>query len=207
MSGPCWSEIRPGLVALFTELAQNPVGLQAPEWSAEWQDGPRKAAPVTGPLKGVTLTMRITTIAAFGSGDESRYEATDNGELQETIYGLRRVTLNLQCETTHIDDSQWAMAVLERIRTRMSRRRVFSQLTALNVGLIDILPARDVSVKSRQHTLSKASMDVILTLVASDQDPVTTGVIEKVEIQSLIHDTDGELLPVPPNYTENITTP
>jgi hypothetical protein len=205
-SGPNWSDIRPGLVELFTELAQNPAGAQAPRWSAEWNDsGDRKASPVTGPLRGITLTLRITTVAGVGR-DEIRYE--DAGQdLQETIYGLRRVTLNLQCEATHIDDSQWALSVLERIRTRMARRRVFRALCALNVGVIEILPARDVSAKSRQHTLSQASMDLLLTMVASDRDPVVTGVIASVVITSKLEDVDGQLLPTPPNYTDTITTP
>lgn len=205
-SGPCWSEIRPGLVELFTELAQNPNGVQAPKWSAEWQDtGDRKAAPVTGPLRGVTLTMRITTVAGIGR-DEIRYEAAGQ-DLQETIYGLRRVTLNLQCEAAHIDDSQWAVSVLERIRTRMARRRVFRRLCELNVGVIEILPARDISSRSRQHTLSRGSMDLLLTMVASDRDPVITGVITTVIITSKLQDVDGQLLPTPPNYTDTITTP
>lgn len=205
-SGPCWSEIRPGLVALFTELAQSPRGIQAPEWNAEWQDGPRKAVPVSGPLRGVTLTMRITTIAGIG-WDETRYESAPDGNLQEIIYGLRKVTLNLQTEATHVDDNQWALSILERINTRLSRSRSFDALIALNIGLTDILPARDISSRSRQHTLSRGSMDLILCMVASDRDPIPTGVLAKVEITSLIEDTDGVVMPQPPNFTTNITTP
>jgi len=205
-SGPNWSDIRPGLVELFTELAQNPAGVQAPNWNAAWQDaGDQKAAPVTGPLRGIKLSMRITTVAGIGR-DEIRYEAAGQ-DLQETIYGLRRVTLNLQCEATHISDNQWALSVLERIRTRMARRRVFRRLCDLNVGVIEILPARDISSRSRQHTLSRSSMDLLLTMVANDRDPVVTGVIATVVITSKLQDVDGQLLPTPPNYTDTITTP
>ncbi|HYQ47158.1 MAG TPA: hypothetical protein VER11_34545 [Polyangiaceae bacterium] len=205
-SGPCWSEIRPGLIELFTELAQNPRGIQAPEWKAEWQDGPRKAATNSGLLHGVTLTLRITTIVGVGSGDEIRYEEAGQ-DLQETIYGLRKVTLNLQCESSQPSDAQWPMSILERIRTRMSRGRVTDRLLDLNVGVIDILAARDISSKARAHTLSRANMDVLLTMVASDRDPVVTGVLAKVEITSLLEDTDGAVMPQPPNFTTTVTTP
>lgn len=212
-SGPCWSEIRPGLVELFTELAQSPKGYQAPQWKAEWRDsGDRKATPVTGPIKGVTLTLRITTIAGVGDDDARLEDAGD--DLQESIYGLRKVTLNLQCEAAHIDDSQWALSLLERIRTRMSRTRVVERLLDLNVGVIEILPARDVSAKSRQHTLSKANMDLLLTMVASDSDPVTTGVITEVwittvELKDVADDEDGNpvLLTSPPDVPTIITSP
>lgn len=207
MSGPCWSEINPGLVELFTDLAQSPSGVQTPGWQAEWQDRARKGAPVSGPLHGVTLTMRITSVEGLGGGDDVRHEDAGAGQLQESIYGLRRVTLNLQCESSQPSDNQWALSVLERIRTRMSRQRVVDRLLSLNVGVIDILAARDISSRVRQHTLSRASMDMLLTLVASDEDPVTIGWIRSVEITSELQDTDGDVMPQPPNYIDTITTP
>jgi hypothetical protein len=212
MSGPCWSEIRPALIELFTELAQSPRGVQAPEWNAEWQDGQRKAAPVTGPLVGVTLTMRITTVAGIGGGDESRFEEAADA-LQETLFGLRKVTLNLQCEASQISDAQWALSVLERIRTRMSRTRVIDRLLDMNVGVIEMLAARDISSRARQHTLSRASLDILLTLVASDEDPVTTGVIASVVIEGTVKDADqildehGQVQPAPYTFTTTITSP
>lgn len=211
-SGPSWSVIRPGLVELFTELAQNPRGVQAPAWKAEWQDGQRKAAPVSGPIHGVTLTLRITTVVGVGRGDDVRYENAGQ-DLQENIYGLRKVTLNLQCESSQPSDNQWALSVLERIRTRMSRGRVRERLIDLNVGVIDILTARDISSKARQHTLSRASMDLLLALVASDEDPVTTGVITSVwitpELKDVVDDEDGNpvLITNPPDNPQIITSP
>ena len=210
-SGPGWSEIRPALVELFTELAQSPRGSQAPEWNAEWQDQSRKMAPNSGPLHGVTLTMRITTIVGLGE-DDNRYEESGQ-DLQETIYGLRKVTLNLQCESSQPSDNQWALSVLERIRTRMSRGRVVDRLHDLNVGVIEILAGRDVSGKARQHTLSRASMDMLLTLVASDEDPVTTGVITSVVIEGTLTnadqavDEDGDVHEAPYTFTTTITSP
>lgn len=207
MSGPNWSEVRPGLVAILTELAQSPQGVQPQGWAAEWRDGQRKATPNSGLLKGVTLTMRITSCIGIGDDDNRFEQATADSDLQENIYGLRRVTLNLQCEATEISDSQWAMSVLERIRTRLRRQRIIDALLDLNVGIVRILATTDISAKRQQHTLSRANLDVILTLVSCDADPVTTGWISSVVITNELHDVDGTVLPPPPDTTTTITTP
>jgi hypothetical protein len=204
MSGPNWSEVRPGLIELFTELAQAPNGDQ-PNWLAEWRDGQRKAAPNAGPLKGVTLTMRITTVAGVGR-DEIRYEESGK-DLQETLFGLRKVTLNLECESSQVDDSQWALSVLERIRARMWRGRVIDRLLELNVGVIDVLAARDISGRARQHTLSRAAMDLLLNMVSSDADPVVVGVITSVVITPDLKDVSGVAVIAPPDDPLTITSP
>lgn len=207
MSGPCWSTVNPGLVALFTELAMPASGLQSPAWAAAWRDRPQKAAPVTGPLKGVTLTLRIASVVGIGDDDRRMVEVPTSdpptifdGELQETIYGLRRVTLNLQCRSNESTDAQWAMSVLERIRTRIRRTRSIDALLALNVGFVRAMQALDISAKQDQHTQSRASMDLILTMVASDEDPIPTGWIQTLDISSRIQDVSGATLPVPPNF-------
>lgn len=218
MSGPTWSTVNPGLIAVFTALAlPDPAVPQIPTWLAEWRDRKRNATATGGPLKGVTLTLKITSV--IGTGDDDRrveYIAPavspnlptpyDN-QLQETIYGLRRVTLNLQADMSEVSDGFWAVGLLESIRTRLRRRSVIDQLLDLNVGIIRILAAQDISTRRQQHTQSRASMDLLLTMVASDMDPVPTGWVQSVEITSLLEDVSGTLLPVPPNYTELITSP
>lgn len=208
MSGPNWTEVRPGLVEIFTALAQAPSGTQPLGWLAEWRDMQRKATPNSGPLKGVTLTMKITAVVGIGSDDDVRYEqATPTSDLQETIYGLRRVTLRLETNASEVSDAQWALSILERIRTRLRRRRIVRELLQLNVGIISILAATDISSKSTQHTQSRAVMDLLLTMVASDRDPIPTGWIAGVTITSKLEDVDGQLLPTPPNSTDTITLP
>jgi len=117
------------------------------------------------------------------------------------------VTLRLEVNSSEVDDSQWALSILERIRTRLRRRRVIRSLLDLNVGIISILAAIDISAKASQRVQSRAVMDLLLTMVSSDEDPVTVGWIAGVEITSKLQDVDGQLLPTPPNYTDTITTP
>jgi hypothetical protein len=209
VSGPSWSTVSPGLISIFTALAlPDPAVPQVPAWLAEWRDRARKATPTSGPLKGVTLTLKITSVIGIGDDDRRLIDVpTDavpatafNGELQETIYGLRRVTLNLQANMSEVSDGSWAVGLLESIRTRLRRQRVIDQLLALNVGIIRILAAQDLSFRQTQHTQSRASMDVLLTMVASDTDPVPTGWIQTLDISSRIQDVSGATLPVPPNF-------
>lgn len=218
MSGPDWSTVAPGLVSIFSALAlPDPTVPQVPAWVVEWRDRSRKATPTGGPLKGVTLTLKITSVIGIGD-DDRRVEyiapavppdlpTPYDDELQETIYGLRRVTLNLQANMSEVSDGSWAVGLLESIRTRLRRRSVIDALLDLNVGIVRILAAQDISTRAQQHMQSRASMDVLLTMVASDMDPVPTGWVQSVEITSLLEDVDGTTLPVPPNYTNEIISP
>lgn len=208
MSGPTWTEARPGLVSLFTDLARSDEGsVQPGNWRPEWQDEPVTATAVDGQLKGVKLYLKITSCVGIGTDDTRYTQATPTSDLQETIFGLRRVTLRLETHVSRTSDSQWALSILEQIRTRLARRKVIATLNALNIGIISIGATNDISAKKDQHVQSRAVMDLTLTMVATDSDPIPTGWIQSVVIVSQIQDTSGVLLPTPPNYTQTITTP
>jgi hypothetical protein len=218
MSGPTWTDIRPGLVELFGALAlRDEESLQPGCWKPEWRDEPVTATAVTGQLKGVKLYLKITSCVMIGS-DEIRWEqaeATPQNPypvLQETVYGLRRVTLRVEAQCNQVNDNQWALSILERINTRLSRTRSYNALIALNVGIIDIGAATDISAKKDQHVQSRAFMDLKLTIVSTDRDPIPTGWVQSVEITGTIADADftvvdGETVPVPLTIVTQVTTP
>lgn len=219
MSGPAWSTINPGLISLFTALAlPDPNVPQVPAWLAEWRDRARKGAPTGGPLKGVTLTLKINNIGRVGRDEQRVVYFPPNvppaaptpwdDSLQESIYGLRRVTLNLQANMSEVSDGSWAAGLLESIATRLGRSTSIDTLLALNIGIISIGAVQDLSFRQTQHTQSRASLDVMLTMVASDIDPVPTGWIKTLDISSLIQDVSGATLPVPPNFNHlRVTAP
>lgn len=217
MSGPDWSTISPGLIQLFSALAlPNENAGQSPPWSAEWRDRARKATPTGGPMKGTTLTLKITSVQRIGEDDQRSVYVVPavppalptpwDGSLQESIYGLRRVTLNLQASMSEVSDDSWALGLLERISTRLSRKTTVEALQSLNVAIIDIGTALDISFRQTQHMQSRASMDVILCMVTTDTDPVPTGWIQSVIIQSNLQEVNGVTLPVPPNYTQTVSS-
>jgi hypothetical protein len=214
MSGIGWSEVNPGLIRIFGALAlPSSSEPQKPNWSAEWKDRPLAATPDKGPMKGTSLFMRTTSVIGIGD-DDRRLEfipanatpATQfNNSYQETLYGLRRVTLNLEAQMSEISDGLEALPMLERIRTRLRRRHVIDDLEALNVALVRCMASQILPTsKDGQRVKSRAQMDVILTMVSSDTDPVPTGWIAQLVISSAIQNTDGTVLPVPPNVTNRI---
>ena len=208
MSGPSWTDVNPELVRIFGELALRDEGSRQPgNWKPEWRDRAVVATAVSGQLKGVKLYLKVTSCIGIGT-DEIRYEQeTPTSYLQETIYGLRRVTLRLECHSGEASDEQWPLSILERIRSRLRRRRTIGALLALNVGIISIGAANDISSRKDQHIQSRAVMDLLLTMVSDDRDPVPTGWIASVVITSHLEDVDGIELPIPPNYTDTITVP
>jgi hypothetical protein len=208
MSGPTWTEVRPGLVRIFGELAhRDEQSVQPGGWKPEWRDQSVKATANSGQLSSVKLYLKVTSCVRIGTDDVRYTQATPASDLQETIFGLRRVTLRLEVHASQVSDQQWSLSILERIGTRLARRRVIDALLALNVGIIDIGASTDISAKKDQHVQSRAIMDLKLTMVATDRDPIPTGWVQSVVITSELQDTDGTLLPTPPNYTDTITTP
>lgn len=204
MSGPDWSTVNPQLVSIFGALASPDEGtVPGQNWTPEWKDRKVTAAPSSGILKGVKLYLKITSVIGIGD-DDRRMVDNGSGVLQETLYGLRRVTLNLQTTCLEVSDASWAISILERIRTRLRRRRIIDQLLALNVGIVRIMQAIDLSKSQDQKVQSRASMDVILTMTSSDSDPVPTGWFNTIEFTSHISDVSGVELPVPPNVVNKI---
>lgn len=204
MSGPGWATVNPGLVQIFTALAYADEGtVPALSWKGEWKDRAVTATPVTGTMKGVKLYLKTTSVVGIGD-DDRRLVDVGGGVLQENIYGLRRVTLNLQTTCTEVSDASWALSILERIRSRLRRRRVIDSLLALDVGIVRIMQAIDLSKTQDQKVQSRASMDVILTVLSSDQDPIPTGWFNTIEFTSHISDVNGVELSAPPNVVNKI---
>lgn len=200
-----WSTVNPVLIQLFTALAQPNETVPIPKWAAEWQDRPAKA---TNTSFQQALYLRVTTVVAIAEDDRRLEYITDPADpffeqIKETIYGLRRVTLNVRCDVSENKDGVSATATLERIRTRLSRRRSIDTLLGVNVGIVSAETIRDISKTSELRMRSIGSMDLILTMVASDTDPVPTGWVQTIILQSDLHDTDGSALP---NFSVTVTS-
>lgn len=206
-----WSAINPVLIELFTALAL-PAGEDWLQWSAEWKD---RNIAATNTRHRQMLYLKVMTVVGIGEDDRRLVYVTPGttgvdapyaDNLQETIYGLRRVTLNLRSHVTENSDDVSATAVLERIRTRLARRRSIDTLMGVNVDIVRIEAARDISKAYDKRIQSIATMDVILTMVASDMDPIPTGWVQSLVLTSAIQDTSGATLPSPPNFTKTISS-
>jgi NAD(P)-dependent dehydrogenase (short-subunit alcohol dehydrogenase family) len=201
-----WATINPALIRLFTALAQPNEAVPVTNWSGEWQD---RAVKATSTTFRQALYLRVATVVAIAEDDRRLEYITDPTDpfyqqLRETIYGLRRVTLNVRCDVSDNLDGVSATATLERIRTRLSRRRSIDALLAVNVGIVSAETIRDISKTSELRVRSIGSMDVILTMVASDVDPVPTGWVQTIIIQSGVRDTDDSALL--PSFAVTVTS-
>ena len=201
-----WSEIAPGLRALFSDMAL--ANQTSPEFLAHWEDGPRE---MVHPEIGMELTLKITRVVGIGL-DELRYENNDDGNLEETVVGHRQFTLQVRVEShfhgeEETPESAWCWTMIERLRTSIRRSRNRAALEALNVSLVDILQANDATFTFDKRRANAAVCEFVMMTAVCDTDPVLPGWIEHVELTSLIKGVDGELLPEPPNFTDEIVPP
>lgn len=200
-----WSEINPALVSLITSLA-----VESPEaWRAEWRDRPLKAVDQKQKLQ---LTLKVTNVSAFGD-DEIRYESVSEsstdpadaaflGGLRENLTGQRKFTLQLQALTLENTDQLNAVAVLERVRTRLRRQRSINALHAIDVAHIRSGNVIDIATVKEGRVVPRASLDLTLGACFNDSDTVPAGWFNRIELTSHLQDTDGTELPVPPNVTD-----
>lgn len=195
-----WTTVHAALLSLFSTLAVEPGADPAlPEFRAEWMERHQDLIHVQ---EAFGLYLKITTVAGLGQ-DERRYGIDGFGNRIEVLCGMRRVTLNVQAVVTEYTDELWAMAVLERVRTRLHRSSSHAALDAANCSLINVGGANDASSRFDDRILSIASFDVLLHMAVNDVDPVPAGYIAFLLLTSKVQDVSGEELPAPPNVVDD----
>lgn len=191
-----WTEIAPVLIQVFSEIAAD-ANVVGPAFRAEWKEGQRSA---TNTGQRFSLLLKVTSVVGLGN-DETREEYIpgspdpNTGYVQQTQVGQRKFTLQAQVIVPEHTDSFWAMAVTERMRTRLYRPRTREQLIDANVSIIDMLQAVKVTFKDGGRMVSAASMDFIFGTSVNDDDDVPLGWFDRIELNSHISDTDGLQVP------------
>lgn len=209
-----WSTVAPGLRSLFSQMASDTA--YSPEFRAMWGEGKRE---MVHPQVGMSLSLKVTSVIGDGL-DELRHEnitvTPDEGDpytmLSERVVGHRRLTLQCRIEShfhDQDDDVQagWCWTMTERLRTSIRRTRNREALQALNVSLVDIGPATDVSLTFDKRRLNAAVVDFFLQTSFDDADPIHLGWIERIELTAQTQDVDGQALPEPPNYSDRAIPP
>lgn len=173
-----WSDICPVLVQVFTSIATDQVAVP---WKAEWADRHRD---YVHPEQELALVLKVTSCVNIGE-DEDRYgfdktpvEGEDEEDWPEDLYlnqvGLRRFIVNVQAEVTEDTDSKFAIATLERVRTRIRRPDVLDALEDVNVALIEAGTTQNISAAFDKRIWSIASLDVTFCAAVND-DGLTNG--------------------------------
>lgn len=180
-----WSAICPALIQAFTAAASDQPESPAPPWTAEWAD---RARTLMHPDVGLALTLRVTSCVTINE-DEDRIDADG----VETQCGLRRFVVNVRAESTEDEDAASALQAVERVRTRIRRRKIADALLAVDVALIEVGSTQNVSATFDGRVWSIASLDVTFCAAINDTDPVPTGVIARVVLTTAITDSPTQL--------------
>jgi hypothetical protein len=204
-----WSTVAPGLRSLFSAMASDTA--YSPEFRAMWGEGKQE---MVHPQVGMRLTLKVTSIVGDGL-DELRHEnitvTPEEGDpytmLEERVVGHRRFTLQCRVEShfhDQDDDVQagWCWTMTERLRTSIRRTRNREALEALNIALVDIAPATDVSLTFDKRRINAAVVDFFLQTAFSDADPIPLGWIERILLTSQVKDVIGEAIQPPLTFTD-----
>jgi len=150
------------------------------------------------------LVLEITSSTDVMTGERRVFDPAANGgqgDLSSAMHGMREFTLNVQAKSYDLTYSAWAIAYLERIRTRIWRSSTLEALIAADIAPFDTGPINKVDGKVDGHALSVANLDIRMRLSFSDTPQIGLGWIEKIELTSHIKKPDGTEYPVPPNVT------
>lgn len=178
-----WSAVRPTLLDVVRLID----GLDD-DSAVAWADSSESAYHRKFPR----VDISINSLVSYGE-DEQRIEINEFGHRNEFISGPRRFTWNVRVETSKADYGE-AMAIADRIRTRLNRRDAYALLLDAGLAVADYTPVQVVSVKGDARSYSIATFDVFVNCAENDQDESDYAgeTIEQASIASeYIADPDG----------------
>jgi hypothetical protein len=179
-----WGTASPALVKLFTRLA---FDVTPTRFEAQWQ---ARTQRYTNAEAKTDLILMVRSIQDIGEDETEQVQV--GSDIRQAQSGNRRVILECRVESYKATDSHWCWSTVERIRTRLRRPSSHQALEDINWALVDTGPA----IALPMHvTFGTRFLDVDMS--AFDW-------IERIELTSHISGTDGNELPVPPNYTNKL---
>jgi len=193
-----WSEAAPGLKALIEKLAvdrksNTPI-------KARWAG---RSNGFISPTLQKELILRVR--AESSTGDDEQRLDTISSVRREVLVGQRKILLEVRAESLRHreEEGNWAWSMLGLIRTRMERQSSVDALTTLNMVLIDISQARDISYTSQDRETNAAMMELTIIGAFSDVNiDDAIDVFDRALVTSHLQRTDGTELSTPINYTD-----
>lgn len=191
-----WSTVTPALVELFTRLAFP----SRPDRFKAQVDG--RVQRYTDTDSKTDLVLKLRHVSDIGEDETEQREVTG-----KTVYaqlGNRRVIIEVRIETYKNTDDNWAWSTVERIRTRLRRPSSHEALRSINFALVETGPSIALPMNVKGAEWSAAMMELTFGTRFEDIETTPFNWIERVDLTSHIKDTDGQELPVPPNFNELI---
>lgn len=134
---------------------------------------------------GDFLELRLRAPGALGI-DEYRHE-WDGAEVDFTIHGVRRFTIQVMAETMDQSVGETAPGqLLSDLRTRLRRPSILTALRAAEVAISEIRDVVEADYQSDGRRVSSASMEVVFNASEVDADTAAdgNGWIETVQLES-----------------------
>lgn len=204
-----WSTVAPALRELLSSLATaTPID---PTFEGDWTD---RRAEYIHPAVQKELVLRITRVAEFSADrvyTETQIPTADGPVtvMTESIVGMKEFTLEVRVEShEHSEEvDRWAWSMAERIRTGLYFQRAIDALLAVNVGLVRLGDARDISFTFDKRRVNAAYFEATFNAAFCLTDSVTTDWFERVELTSHIKNPGDTELSSPPNVTALVVPP
>lgn len=205
-----WTTVAPAIRTLLSGLA-TATALE-PSFEGDWTD---HKSEFIHPAVQKELILRVARVSDFQAHRVYRDivvtpdEGDPHDELRESIEGMRELVLEVRVEAHEHseDESRWSWSMLERVRTGLMFQRAIDTLLAVNVGLVSIGPARDVSYTYDKHRVNAAMFEATLNVAFRHDDPIPIGWFERAELTSKLRSPGDVLLPSPPNVTALVVPP
>lgn len=195
-----WATLAPTLKSAITSIALDAAD---PLWSAEWAE---QAQPLVSPTVQAEILLRIPTSRAVYDETRRTYDANTQ-TITAVDHGLREFTLSIQARSYDLTYAAWAHEYCERIRTRIMRETPRATLLAAGVVLVERGPIVQVEATVDGRALSAANLDLFMRAGFEDAPQTGLGWIEKIELTTQVKNTDGVVLPTPPNVTDLLIPP
>lgn len=168
-----WATIKPALEALIVAITGEKV---------IFRDKRRPHLPTA--LKR-RLELQITRTVPLGVDDRSHefIPGNPNGsQIEFEDKGLRLFTLEVRGLSLRQVDGETAQQLVENVRDRLRRQSSLAALRAVEVALIRVGNAVDVTNTRDERAMSEFVLEVFLVAAVSEKDPTLEQFIETVEI-------------------------
>lgn len=142
----------------------------------QWEDLPRD---FVDPSIGAVCLLSLPTVVPQGH-DWRTTKTTPEGDLEVTHHGNRVLTLTCKVQQLDATPGVSSIALLEKLRTRISRQPATDRLNAVGISVVRSVGAVDatVVVDDRRHGVSV--LDLILQALYTEVDPERIQTIESV---------------------------
>lgn len=132
-----------------------------------------------------------------GATDERRADYDeDTDDMGDTIVSLRRGSWRVKCTSLEQTPPENAWHVIERLRTRLSRRGARETLRARNVSVIEATPTIDLSSARDTKQASIAAFDLLVHVMVNEADPARYPYIETITLGGTLQPGDIVLPPL-----------